>query len=104
MDPWKSELKELAALQNVQCKLSGLITEADHKSWKPEDLNPYLAHAIDCFGFERLMFGGDWPVATLAGTWQEWHAALSDHLATCAEQEQQKVFHDNAIAFYRLGS
>ena len=101
-EPWKKELLELATLKNVHCKLSGLITEADHETWTPEDLAPYLAHAIESFGFDRLMFGGDWPVATLAGTWQGWHAALSNHLATCAEQEQRKVFHDNAIKFYRL--
>ncbi len=102
MDPWKSELKELASMANVHCKLSGLITEADHDAWKPEDLEPFLAHAIDCFGFDRLMFGGDWPVSTLAGTWLEWHAALSSHLANNSAAERKKVLHDNAIAFYRL--
>ena len=102
IEPWKSELKELASLENVHCKLSGLITEADHRSWKPQDLEPYLVQAIECFGHDRLMFGGDWPVSTLAGSWQQWHAALGNHLATDSETDQLKVFHDNASSFYRL--
>ncbi len=68
-DPWRQHLKELAAFPNVHCKISGVTTEADHKNWTREQIKPYIAHAIDTFGFERVMYGGDWHVLELAGTY-----------------------------------
>jgi len=62
-EPWKQDLKTLASLPNVWCKMSGLVTEADHQRWQREDLKPYIDHVLECFGFERVMYGGDWPVA-----------------------------------------
>ena len=102
LEPWQSHMKQLAAFENVWCKLSGMITEADHKTWKSVDLQPYMTHATDCFGFDRLMFGGDWPVITLAGDWKDWHAIVAEHFDACSEPEQQKLFHANAVNFYRL--
>ena len=64
-EPWWSQLRAIAALPNVACKLSGVITEADHGNWTPDQVMPYVAHAIDCFGFDQLMYGSDWPVAEL---------------------------------------
>ena len=69
-------MKELASLPNVTCKISGVTTEADHKSWTREQLKPYIAHAIDSFGFERVMYGGDWHVSELAGTYPQWVEVL----------------------------
>ena len=71
-EPWATELARLAALPNVWCKLSGLVTEADHVNWQPADLQPYIDHALATFGAERLMFGGDWPVSELATTYVGW--------------------------------
>ena len=65
-------MKELASLPNVICKISGVTTEADHKNWTREQLKPYIAHAIEAFGFDRVMYGGDWHVSELAGTYPEW--------------------------------
>ena len=64
-DPWRQHMRELASLPHVWCKISGVATEADHKSWTREQLRPYIAHALDCFGFERSMYGGDWHVSEL---------------------------------------
>ena len=72
MDPWRQQMKELAACPNVVCKISGVATEADHKNWTREQLRPYIAHAIDAFGFDRSLYGGDWHVLELAGTYPDW--------------------------------
>ncbi|MDA0747195.1 MAG: amidohydrolase family protein [bacterium] len=102
MEPWARELKELAGFPNVWCKMSGVMTEGDLDGWTREDLKPYIDQVISCFGFDRMMFGGDWPVATLAGRYPEWVEALSWALEGCTEEEKKKLFHDNAIDFYRL--
>lgn len=101
-EPWKKELKELATLKNVCCKMSGLVTEADHKIWKMEDLKPYVVYALEAFGVERIMFGGDWPVATQAAGYSVWVDALDRALAGLSENELQKIYHDNALKFYKL--
>lgn len=101
-DPWMKEIKALSRLPNIVCKISGLVTEADHDTWKPEDLKPYVDHVIDCFGFDRVLYGSDWPVAKLAATIPRWTAALEQLLVTCSLQDRRKLFHDNAVEFYRL--
>ena len=102
MEPWKSEIRELASLPNVVCKLSGVTTEADHDHWTPAQLKPYIEHVIDVFGFERLMYGGDWPVSVLAGPYTAWIDVLDGLTASCSESERRKLFRDNAQKFYRL--
>jgi L-fuconolactonase len=102
-DPWRRQLKELAALPNVHCKISGVTTEADHASWTREQLKPYIAHAIETFGFERAMYGGDWHVLELAGTYPQWVEIVDWVVDGCTAEEKQKLFRDNAIGFYRLG-
>ena len=101
-DPWRQHLSELAALPNVMCKLSGLLTEADWVSWQPADLLPYVRHVIECFGYKRVMYGGDWPVLTLAGDYPRWPAALDACLPVAAESDLQKLFQINAETFYHL--
>jgi L-fuconolactonase len=101
-EPWASELRELSRLPNVCCKISGLITEADHAGWKREDLKPYIAQVVDCFGFERLLFGGDWPVVTLAGQFRQWLEALEWALESASEDARRRLYHDNAQLIYRL--
>ncbi len=101
-EPWKTELRELANMQNVFCKMSGLITEADPEKWTAEDLKPYIAHVIECFGFERIMYGSDWPVLTTAGSCQQWITALKSNIRGCSRHELRQLFHDNARRIYKL--
>lgn len=101
-EPWWSALRELAALPNVVCKLSGVITEADHAQWKPDDVKPYVAHAIDCFGAGRVMYGSDWPVSDLTHPYPEWVRILDEVLAGCSEADRRSVFRDTATRVYRL--
>jgi L-fuconolactonase len=101
-EPWGREIKALSELPNVWCKVSGLVTEADHQKWTKEDLKPYIDHIISCFGFDRVMYGGDWPVAFQAAKYPQWVETLDWAVSGCSPAELKKLFHDNAVAFYRL--
>ena len=102
LDPWRDQIHELAGLRNVWCKLSGLVTEADHEAWTEHDLTPYISHALDSFGPARVLFGGDWPVSTLASTWPRWLAALDAPISVLNDKDEEAIFAANAIEFYRL--
>ena len=102
MEPWAGYMKELAALPNAWCKMSGLMNEAEWDTWTPEDLRPYIDHVLGCFGIDKVAFGGDWPVCTLAGTYRRWIDTLWDAVSDLSAQEKQKLFHDNAENFYRV--
>ena len=101
-EPWRQHMKTLSTLANVCCKLSGLTTEADHWNWQPSHLQPYLAHVLECFGFDRVLFGSDWPVATLATTYSRWIETLRASVGVGNETELKKLFHDNAERIYRV--
>ena len=101
-DPWAASLKALSELPNVSCKLSGLITEAHWNRWTPLDLQPFIAHALDCFGFDRVLFGGDWPVLNLAGDYSGWLNALQSLLAHATEEEARKLLQTNAEKIYQI--
>jgi L-fuconolactonase len=101
-EPWQTHMQALAVHPNVVCKISGMITEADHTGWTKEDLAPYIHHTVACFGFKRLMFGGDWPVCTLAGQLTDWVAALRWVLEAYSTEERAGLFHDNAVRVYAL--
>ena len=101
IEPWRSQIGELAALPNVWCKISGLITEAG-RDWTRERLRPYLDHVLEAFGFERVMFGSDWPVSEQTHRYEEWVEIVERALAGASEAEHRRLFRDNAIAFYRL--
>jgi L-fuconolactonase len=101
-EPWRRQLRELAALPNIVCKLSGLSSEADHDSWTREQLRPYIEHTIECFGADRILFGGDWPVCELAGGYVKWLEALDWATSGLSALERHKLFRDNAIRTYRL--
>lgn len=103
MVPWKTELRQLAGHPNVWCKMSGLVTEADHDSWQAGDLQPYIDAVVDGFGFDRVMYGGDWPVAFQATEYPRWVETLERAVEGCSEMELRQLFRDNALAFYRLG-
>ena len=92
MDDWIDNFKAAAELPNVYCKLSGMITEADWQNWMPSDLKPYVDTALECFGVERCMYGSDWPVCELAGTYQQVHSALVEVLGSITESEEEAIF------------
>ena len=101
-EPWKSQMRILAQLPNVWCKISGVVTEADHSAWTAEQLIPYITHAIDCFGFDRVLFGGDWPVLELAASYSVWVDVVDRAIAGSTKEEIRKLYRDNAVEFYRL--
>ena len=102
LEPWKSDLKDLAALPNVMCKISGMTTEADMENWTRDDLRPYFDHVIECFGFDRVVYGGDWFVASLATTYPRFIETLDWAVAGCSDEELKKLYRDNAQKFYRI--
>jgi predicted TIM-barrel fold metal-dependent hydrolase len=102
LDPWRSYIREIAKLPNVVCKVSGLVAYADRQNWSAEDLRPYVDHAIGCFGWERVMFGSDWPVCTLAASYKQWVEALLTITSSAGQGNQKQLFHDNAVRVYRL--
>lgn len=102
LHPWRAELRELAKFPNVWCKLSGLANEADMEKWTAADLQPYIEHVIDCFGFDRTIFGGDWPVATLATDYPRWVNTVDNALKGASPDELHKLYVRNAEAFYRV--
>lgn len=101
-EPWWSQMKELATLPNVICKISGAVTEADHKTWTYDQVAPYVARAIECFGFDRCAFGGDWPVAEQAIRYADWVAMVDRITAGASEADLRRLYRDTAIRFYRL--
>ena len=103
-EPWRQHLAAIAALPNVHCKVSGVVTRANHQHWTPAELLPYVAFVLDTFGPERVFYGSDWPVETLAARYEQWVAALQEFTSARPAAEQQKLFHDNAMEFYRLGA
>ena len=102
IDEWARDLRALAAFPNVLCKLSGLVTEADWKGWKPEQVRPYLDVVCDCFGPGRLMIGSDWPVCTLAAGYERAMRLVTDYLAPRSAAEREAVCGGNALRFWRL--
>ena len=91
-DDWLPHLEAAAKCPNVTCKLSGMVTEADWRSWKPADLAPYVRAALDHFGPQRCLFGSDWPVCELAATYEQTHAALVDALGPLSETDRECDF------------
>lgn len=104
LDPWRDHMKQLAALPNVNCKISGLVTEAELQTWKAEDLAPYVMHVLETFGEDRVMFGGDWPVLLLASSYLSWAETFAEMTAHLTPQTQKKLWSENAKRVYRLSS
>jgi L-fuconolactonase len=102
MQPWADNLHELALRQNVCCKLSGMVTEADWKSWTPDTLRPYLDVVVDAFGVDRLMAGSDWPVCLVATEYARWFDVLRTYFAGFSESERDAIFGGTAIEVYQL--
>ncbi|MFC3898806.1 amidohydrolase family protein [Lentzea rhizosphaerae] len=99
---WAELIRSLAAHENVTCKLSGLVTEADWKSWTVADLRPYFEVVLDAFGADRLMFGSDWPVCLLAASYDEWLSAAQELTSELSPDEQAAIFSGTARRVYGL--
>lgn len=102
MQPWEADLERLASFPNVFCKLSGLVTEADWRSWKPADIAPYLKAALECFGAERLMIGSDWPVCTVAASYAETMQIVADFMNDSTGAACEAVLGGTAARFWQL--
>jgi L-fuconolactonase len=100
LDPWRAQIRELAQAPNVMCKVSGMVTEAKHEGWKEEDFRPYLDVVFEAFGTERLMFGSDWPVCLLAGSYAQVLALVNDYVVPHDPASRAKVLGENAMRFY----
>jgi L-fuconolactonase len=104
LEPWREHMRELAALPNVICKVSGMVTEADPQHWTAEDLAPYVAHVLEVFGEDRVAFGGDWPVVLRASSHARWVKTLDMLTAHLSPEAKRKLWAENARRFYRLGA
>jgi L-fuconolactonase len=102
MSDWARDVRALAALPNVCCKVSGLVTEADWHAWQLQDFRPYLDVIFEAFGPERVMFGSDWPVCLVAGDYDAVVQLAQDYLAAFSAREQTLFWGENAAAFYSL--
>ena len=102
LNGWAEDIAAAAQIPEVYCKLSGMITEADPRGWKAEHMRPYVAHVLAHFGPDRLMFGSDWPVCTLAGTWKQVLAAFTQAAGPQTIEVRDKLLGATAARFYRL--
>ena len=102
LHPWAEYIEEISRLPNVVCKVSGLVAYADPQNWTPDDLRPYVEHVIKCFGWDRVIFGSDWPVCTLSSTYKRWADTLMYLTKDAGEGNQRKLFQENAERVYRL--
>lgn len=102
MEPWATDIAAVAAIPGIYCKLSGMVTEADHSDWSVEDLEPYAAHVVEQFGFERLMWGSDWPVCLLAAGYDQVLRAAVDAVGPMSYEQRAGLMGQNAVEFYRL--
>lgn len=100
--PWNEKIRTLAGFDNIYCKVSGMVTEADWKAWKKEDFRPYLDDVFDAFGSYRIMFGSDWPVCLVAAEYGEVKGILEDYLKDRRFAQESEVWYQNAIDFYHL--
>lgn len=102
--PWADDIRALAELPNVSCKVSGMVTEADWKTWEKADFRPYLDVVFEAFGTDRLMFGSDWPVCLVAAEYEGTQGVLTDYLSMFSDSETKLVMGENATKFYHLDS
>lgn len=99
---WKKKMAFLAERELIYCKLSGMVTEADWKKWKPEDLFPYLEITLELFGPDRLMYGSDWPVCLVAGEYEEVFRVVDDFTSSLSSSEKDLILGETAADFYKL--
>ncbi len=102
IDEWKRDIQAIAVYPNVYCKISGMVTEADWKNWRKEDLYPYLDAVTEAFGTKRLMFGSDWPVCLVAASYQKMMEPVIAYYESFSGTEKEDLFYNNATSFYHL--
>ncbi len=101
-DQWRERMQEIAGFPNVVCKVSGIVVNTDIEKWTVEDLRPVVEHVVTSFGWNRVMFGSDWPVCTLAAGFKQWVDALMFLTKDAGEENRRKLFRENAERVYRL--
>ena len=102
IQPWLNDIRKISSIDNVFCKLSGMITEANLKNWRVKDLKPYVHHVLSLFGADRIMFGSDWPVCTLAGQYKDVKNSFDEILKDLDLKSKNKIFGENASKFYKI--
>ncbi len=102
IENWATDIKQLATLPNVHCKVSGMVTEADWAQWKPNDFMPYLEVVFNAFGADRILFGSDWPVCLVAADYAQMMEIPVNYIKSLSKSEQEKVMGKNATSFYHL--
>jgi len=101
LSPWAEDIRRVAELPNVACKISGVVAYAG-AAWTADDLRPFVEHCIESFGWDRVVWGSDWPVCTLTADLTRWVQASRDITSRCSESETERLFHRNARRIYRL--
>lgn len=100
LDPWRQHIVDLARFENVTCKISGLVAYADPTSWRVDDLRPFVEHVLHTFGWQRVVWGGDWPVCTLSAPLKDWVRATQELIAHATEEQKAGLLHRNAERIY----
>lgn len=101
-EEWEADMQAIAQHDNVYCKISGMVTEADWQTWKIDDFKPYLDIVVNSFGTSRVLFGSDWPVCLVAGSYEKVLEIVKNYFNPFSAQEQDLVFGENAVKFYNL--
>jgi L-fuconolactonase len=102
LSPWRENIRELARRENVNCKISGMVTEADFENWTPAQLQPYFDVVLEAFGPDRVLFGSDWPVCLVATTYKNWMGLVQKNISELSKPEQAKIMGENAVRIYQL--
>ncbi|WP_109830962.1 amidohydrolase family protein [Reichenbachiella versicolor] len=102
LDGWKEKIQLLSSFDNVMCKISGMVTEADWNNWSQKDFTPYMDVIVEAFGKNRIMYGSDWPVCLLGGEYSEIKGIVDQYFSSYAEEDQNKIFGLNAAEFYGI--
>jgi L-fuconolactonase len=102
IDEWKKDMEAIAKFENVSCKISGMATEADWVNWKKQDFNPYIDTVIEAFGPDRILYGSDWPVCLVTGSYERILEIVEYYFSSFSPGEQELFFGGNAIKFYNL--
>jgi L-fuconolactonase len=101
-DEWPKDIASFSGHENVYCKISGMVTEADWNNWKKDDFKPYLDAVVNSFGTKRIMYGSDWPVCLIAASYKKMKDIVDDYFSSFTTNEQEDFFGKNAIEFYHL--
>jgi L-fuconolactonase len=102
IEEWEKDISVVAKHENVYCKISGMVTEANWKRWKKEDFNPYIDTVVETFGIQRIMYGSDWPVCLVAASYKKVLDIVQEYFSSFSKTEQGLFFGGNAVRFYNL--